>query len=133
MMIWVWLSITCISVKIVKNFLNESSFVGKGSIASTICAVFAVFATVIEGSYLRSSTRNTCMLAARLNLVLACGGRKYMHIVKEWVLLTVSFCTSISLSLLDLFGCVTILKGGLAALEATMVGSKLVIKLWLHT
>ncbi len=74
------------------------------------------------------------MLAMGLNFVLACGGGKYARIMQEWVLSAGTFCSSVTLSLLDLLGRVTILNGAPVILEDTMVESpESVIDLWGHT
>jgi len=54
--------------------------------------------------------------------------------MKEWVHSTALFCTSITLSLLDLLGQTTILKGGSAALvDAMVVSAVWVIDLQAYT
>jgi len=69
--IWVQFSFTLVVVKIVKNFLNASSFMEMDSFARMICSVLFVLVIIIEGSNFRSSIRNDHMLTTGLNLVLA--------------------------------------------------------------
>jgi len=81
MMMSVCFSFTFVVIEIVKNFLKFSLFIGIDSFARIIYSVLVMFAMMIEVSDLR--TRNNCMLAAGLNLVLACGGGKVTQIIKE--------------------------------------------------
>jgi len=83
MMMSVCFSFTFVVIEIVKNFLKFSLFIGIDSFARIIYSVLVMFAMMIEVSDLRSSTRNNHMLAAGLNLVLACGGGKVTQIIKE--------------------------------------------------
>jgi len=122
------------SVETVKNFLNSASYVGSCSLFSTICSLEVGLTTTIEGSYLRSSARKLLMLATGLNFILARGGGKYAQIVQEWVLSARTFCSSVTLSLLDLLERVTILNGAPVISEDAMVESpESVIDLRRHT
>jgi len=58
-----------------------------------------------------------------LNFVFACGGRKYTQIVKAWVQSTMSFCTGVALSCLDMFACVTVLNEVSVVMASAMVVS----------
>jgi len=69
-----WLFATHESVEIVKSFLNLASFVRIGSVARINCSFVVGLTRTREGSYLSSSMRNACMLAAGLNFTLARGG-----------------------------------------------------------
>jgi len=113
-----------------KYFLKLSLLVRSGALASTICSLVVWLTTTSEGLYLMTSEKKECMLLAVLNFVFAHGGRKYTWIVKAWVWLTMSFCTGIALSCLDLFACVAVLNKVSAVTASTMVvSSGLVIDL----
>jgi len=118
---WFGFFLALVSVEIVKYCLNMASLVGILSLDRTNCACVVECSTTIDGSDLMSASIRARMFVVGLNFALAAGVGKYARIVNEWVLSTTTFCAGATLSLLDLLGFVTTLKGGSAASEDAMV------------